>query len=125
MFGIANSSSKFIIGLCALVWLTACGNQQATYPECYYDTVESMAEVIDMRPHPDGEGRIAVVLDFKASVLALDDQELGALKDLHIDHDFIERNNIELNNQYEVVVSELQKGECETKLTVAFSHAFE
>ena len=78
-----------------------------------------------MKPHPDGNGRISVVLDFKASVLGLEDQELGELKGLKIDHAFLERNGIEMHNKYDVVVSELIKGNCDTKMTVAFNHAFD
>jgi len=78
-----------------------------------------------MKPHPEGNGRIAVILDFKASSLALEDQEMGDLKGIKIDHDFIVRNNIELGNQYEVTVSELTKGDCKNKLVVAFNHKLE
>ena len=129
MSGTASFSSSriiFFFTLFVAVPLSACdfGNSQQT-PECYYEITETLAEVVDMRPHPDGHGHIAVILDFKASILALDDQELGALRGVSIDHEFLERNNIEMNNKYEVVVSELTKGDCDTKLTVAFNHAFE
>lgn len=112
------------LSLCIIV--NACQDQKTAPKEgCYYETVETLAEVIDMKPHPDGNGKIAIILDFKASVLALEDQELGELKQLNIDHDFLTRNGIEMHNKYEVVVSELIKGDCDTKMTVAFNHAFE
>ncbi|MEZ4721283.1 MAG: hypothetical protein R2813_05330 [Flavobacteriales bacterium] len=122
---VAFSSKTLFILLFAAFFLDSCSGKKKKYAECDYDTVKTLAEVINMKPHPDGNGKIAVILDFKASVLALEDQELGALKGVEIDHDFLERNGIEMNNKYEVVVSELVKGDCDTKLTVAFNHGFE
>ena len=99
--------------------------KQLTQGDCYYETVETLAEVIDMRPHPDGNGKISIILDFKASVLALEDQELGNLKGYQIDDKFLKRNHIDMGNKYSVTVSELTKGNCDTKLTVAFDHGFQ
>lgn len=125
MFGTVSFSSKIFLALFTAIVLNSCSEKKNKYAECDYDTVKTFAEVINMKPHPDGNGKIAVILDFKASILALEDQELGALKGFDIDHDFLERNGIEMNNKYEVVVSELVKGDCDTKLTVAFNHGFE
>lgn len=130
MFGIASSCAKRALTTTSTILLflvAACDSQQSgkASSECYYETVETIAEVIDMKPHPDGDGRIAVIMDFKASVLALEDQELGKLRDAKIDHDYLERNGIEMGNKYEVTVSELTRGDCDTKLTVAFHHSFE
>lgn len=127
MFGTVDLSAKpkhFVFFFLVLTLAFAsCGDApKATNSECYYETVDTKAEVINMKPHPDGNGRISVILDFKASVLALDDQEMGELKGVFIDHDFLERNHIEMGNQYEVTVSELIRGDCKTKLTVAFKH---
>ncbi|GAB4221704.1 MAG: hypothetical protein Kow0075_17440 [Salibacteraceae bacterium] len=100
--------------------------ERTKHTECYYDTVTTYAKVVDLRPHPEGNGRVAVILRFEGSALAAEDQELGALKpQLFIDHDFLVRNNIEIGHKYEATVSELVKGDCKTKLTVAFSHGFE
>jgi hypothetical protein len=104
---------------------TSCDGKNQAAGDCHYETIETLAEVIDMRPHHDGDGRIAIYLDFKASILALEDQELGDLKEIKIDHEFLTRNNIQLNTKYEVTVSELIKGDCKTKLTVAFDSGFE
>lgn len=134
MFGTAGLCASRPTGIhlltlscAALLFLHAgcSGKSNAKNSECFYDRVDTHAEVTALKPHPEGMGRIAVILDFKASTLALEDQELGELKDIKIDHDFLLRNNIEIGNHYEVVVSELTKGDCENKLIVAFNHAFE
>ena len=65
-----------------------------------------------MRPHPDGNGRISVIMDFKASVLAMEDQEFGDLRGIKVDHDFIVRNNFEIGLKYEVNVSQIIEGDC-------------
>jgi hypothetical protein len=130
MFGTVRIYGNFLLKsslLLSLMFLFACDSKQnsASGSDCSYEIVSTLAEVKELKPYPDGNGKIAVILDFKASVLALDDQELGALKNLHIDHDFLERNGIEIHNKYEVTVSELIRGNCDTKLTVAFDHSFE
>lgn len=109
------------------ILLLSCTSGKQKPPECYYETVKTLAEVINIKPHPtEGkDGRILVMLDFKASVLALEDQELGNLMQHRVDHAYLERNNITLGYKYEVEVTELTKGDCETKLTVAFLHKFE
>lgn len=129
MFGTAGlpvslAAGRFLIFI-ALTFFISCKQKGSQDNECFYELVETHAEVIDLKPHPEGNGRIAVVLDFKASSLALDDQELGDLKDIQIDHAFLERNHIEIGNKYEVTVSELSKGDCENKLIVAFNHKLE
>lgn len=128
MFGIASLfSHRTFIGLIGLAFLfSACSEKSKSKgEECFYETIETHAEIKELKPDPAVKGKILVILDFKASILALEDQELGALKGFEIDHDFLVRNGIELGNQYEVAVSELVKGECDTKLTVAFNHNFE
>ena len=129
MFGTASSYGNYLsITLIYLISVSCFGCKQdnkAATGDCYYETVETLAEVIDMRPHPDGNGKISIILDFKASVLALEDQELGALKGYQIDDKFLKRNHIDMGNKYSVTVSELTKGNCQTKLTVAFDHGFQ
>ncbi|MDP4662913.1 MAG: hypothetical protein NWQ55_03495 [Salibacteraceae bacterium] len=73
---------------------------------------------------PAADGTIQVILDFDASSLALEDQDLGKLKDMKVDHDFLVRNNIEIGNKYSVTVSEITKGDC-TPMFVSFNHSFE
>lgn len=125
MFGTASSYARYTSILIGLTFFSfGCKEQVQKSNNCDYVTVETLAEVIDMRPHPDGDGKIAIILDFKASVLALEDQEMGALKGYHIDHKFLKRNHIDMGNKYSVTVSELVKGDCDTKLTVAFDHGF-
>ncbi len=125
MFGTASSYARYTSILIGLTFFSfGCKEQGQKSNNCDYVTVETLAEVIDMRPHPDGDGKIAIILDFKASVLALEDQEMGALKGYHIDHKFLTRNHIDMGNKYSVTVSELVKGDCDTKLTVAFDHGF-
>ena len=129
MFGTVNSCVNILISTAfttLLISSTGCKqNTENSGGDCYYETVETLAEVIDMRPHPDGNGKIAIILEFKASVLALENQELGDLKGYQIDHKFLKRNHIDMGNKYSVTVSELTKGNCETKLTVAFDHGFQ
>lgn len=122
MFGTVNSFAKASSILLLAIFISSCSNQSGG--ECFYDTIDTKAKVVDIKPHEDGNGQIAVVLSFEASKLALDDQELGALKDISIDHDFIVRNNIELGNRYDVTVSELTKGDC-TPSFVSFHHSLE
>ena len=124
MSGTVNSFGRLALTLLVLVFLFGCSESAKDSDECYYEVIDTEAEVINLKAHPEGEGRIAVILDFKASSLALEDQELGALKDVKIDHDFIERNNIEIGNRYSVNVSELTKGDC-TPQFVSFNHSLE
>lgn len=130
MFGTAVLSARkrfFFLPLLSCVALLSGCDQSASQAngECYYETVTTNAEVIGLKPHPEGNGRISVILDFKASILALEDQEMGELKDVNIDHDFLVRNHVEIGNKYEVSVTELVRGDCKTKLTVAFMHDLE
>jgi hypothetical protein len=129
MFGTASSCGKFLsinFFFLSSVFMFGCSQEdKANSGDCYYETVETLAEVIDMRPHPDGNGKISIILDFKASVLALENQELGNLKGYQIDDKFLKRNHIDMGNKYSVTVSELTKGNCDTKLTVAFDHGFQ
>gem|GEM_PF-388763 len=111
--------SLSLVAMLSLV-LVGC-KQEPKNTDCTYDTITTMAEIKEIKPHADGQGRIAVVLDFKASKLALEDQELGDLKEISIDHDFLVRNNLSLGNKYEVVVSEIVSGDC-TPLFVSFNH---
>lgn len=125
MFGIANTLNKIgivAIGCTIILNVQACKSSSQKGEDCIYETVDTYAEVIDMKPAADG--KILVILDFDASSLALEDQELGKLKDLKIDHDFLVRNNIELKNKYSVTVSEITKGDC-TPIFVSFNHSFE
>lgn len=127
MFGTANSSVRKTLAATTAVFFflfTACNSAPEKSGECYYDRVDTLAEVTELKPHPDGNGRIAVILDFKASPLAFKAQELGELMDFTIDHDFLVRNNIEIGNQYEFVVSTITSGDC-TPQIVAFNHAFD
>ena len=125
MFGTVNSliSVRAILSILVFSFVaSSCANKTKSN-DCDYDRVETYAEIIDIRPHADGNGRIAVILDFKASVLALEDQELGVLKDFEIHHDFIVRNNLEIGLKYSVDISQITKGDC-TPRFVSFNHAF-
>lgn len=126
MFGTANSSVRIIIAATTAVFIlfSACSSSNNGEGECYYDRVDTMAEVMEIKPHPDGEGKIQVIMDFKASPLAFEPQELGALKDYNIDHDWLERNHIKIGNKYEVVVSSITSGDCIPQF-ISFNHAFE
>lgn len=125
MSGIVNSSSSLKALLSILVLslsLSSCSNK-AKPGDCNYDMVTTYAEITDMRPHPEGNGRIAVIMDFKASVLAMEDQEFGKLRGIKVDHDFIVRNNFEIGLKYEVNVSQIIEGDC-TPQFVSFNHEF-
>ncbi len=126
MFGTANSSVRIFIAAttAVFIFLVSCNSSGNKDGECYYDRVDTMAEVMEIKPHPDGEGKIAVIMDFKASPLAFEPQELGELKGYTIDHDWIVRNHIEIGNKYEVVVSSITSGDCIPQF-VSFNHAFE
>ena len=128
MFGTVDSSSRSVktttlLFLFSLLLLNGCKDETASNV-CYYERVDTMAEVIDIRQSQSEEGRMEVILDFKASQLAFEDQEMGALKDVQIDQDFIDRNQIRIGNQYSVVVSEITKGNCVPRV-VSFQHALE
>ena len=128
MFGTVDSSSRsvkttILLFLFSLLLLNGCKDKTASN-DCYYERVDTMAEVIDIRKSQSEEGRMEVILDFKASQLAFEDQEMGALKDVQIDQDFIDRNQIRIGNQYSVVVSEITKGNCVPRV-VSFQHALE
>lgn len=126
MFGTVNLLSSRNALFLALIFITSvssCSNKATTNNDCDYDIVTTHAEITNMKPHPDGNGRIAVIMDFKASVLALEDQELGELKEITIDHDYIVRNNLEIGLKYEVNVSQIIKGDC-TPQFVSFNHEF-
>ncbi|MEX2595424.1 MAG: hypothetical protein WEC59_00735 [Salibacteraceae bacterium] len=129
MFGTVNSSNSKKLGSAIIAFvllifiLTSCGSSNSN-EHCDYNKVETLAEIIDIKPHPDGNGRIAVILDFKASKLAFEDQELGELRSQKIDHDYLVRNNIEIGNKYEVVVSEIITGNCTPKF-ISFNHSLE
>lgn len=125
MFGTANTLNNIkhaAIFLIAANALIACTTPSNKSQDCFYSTIDTHAEVIDLKPGVNG--KIRVILDFEASKLALEDQELGELKNLEIDHDFLVRNNIEIQNKYSVTVSEITKGDC-TPIFVSFNHAFE
>ena len=124
MFGTANSLSKLLVAATTSLFFFVACSSSPDGGECHYDRVDTMAEVIELKPHPEGNGRISVIMDFKASPLAFKNQELGELKSLKIDHDFLVRNHIELGNQYEVVVTTLTSGDC-TPQFVSFNHSFE
>jgi hypothetical protein len=128
MFGTANSINKKLLAATTAVLITifldACAETSTNKNDCEYDIVETMAEVIDIKPHPKGNGKIEIILDFKASPLAFEKQELGALKGFDINHEFLVRNNIELGNKYSVQVSSITSGDC-TPLFISFNHAFE
>ncbi len=124
MFGTVNLSSSrntLFLGLIFITSVSSCSNKPASNSDCHYDIVTTHAEITNMKPHPDGNGRIAVIMDFKASVLALEDQELGELKEVAIDHDYIVRNKLEIGLKYEVNVSQITKGDC-TPQFVSFNH---
>ncbi len=127
MFGTVSSSAKriFIAHCMALffgAFLLSCGGGQSNADDCYYETYNVMVRVKNFKPHPDGDGKISVILDFDGSSLAFEDQELSTFKpDVRIDHDFIERNRMEIGNKYEATVSEISEGNC-TPLFVSFHH---
>jgi len=128
MFGTVDSSSRLVktttlLFLFSVLLLNGCKDKTASN-DCYYERVDTKAEVIDIRQSQCEEGRMEVILDFKASQLAFEDQEMGALKDVQIDQDFIDRNQIRIGNQYSVVVSEITKGNCVPRV-VSFQHALE
>ena len=128
MFGTVDSSSRLVktttlLFLFSVLLLKGCKDKTASN-DCYYERVDTKAEVIDIRQSQCEEGRMEVILDFKASQLAFEDQEMGALKDVQIDQDFIDRNQIRIGNQYSVVVSEITKGNCVPRV-VSFQHALE
>ncbi len=122
MFGTVNSFAKASTLLLSILILSSCGSDADG--DCFYDTIDTKAKVIDVKSHADGEGRIAVILSFEASKLGLSDQEMGDLKNVSIDHDFLARNNIEIGNRYDVTVSEITKGSC-TPSFVSFHHSLE
>lgn len=99
------------------------GCTQNAPEKCRYETVETQALVSAFEPN--GEGGVRVMLEFFDSELATEPQDLGELKGLKIDHDFLVRNNISIGNTYTATVSTLVKGNCDVKRTVAFHHAFE
>lgn len=128
MFGTVNlsvSTRSLAITLAAFSFslILGCTGEQSS-GDCYYDRVDTMAEVTELRPKKDHPDQIEVILDFKASSLAFEDQEMGALKGVHIDQAFVDRNHIRIGNQYSVLVSEITKGDC-TPLFVSFQHALE
>lgn len=118
--------NKGVTLIMLLIGFTACTTTATKQksPECYYESYDTYAEVIEIKDHPDGDGRKAVMMDFKASKLALATQELGDLKDIVIDKKFVKKHNIRVGNKYEVLVTDLTRGDCEIKQTVAFSHRF-
>lgn len=83
-----------------------------------------MAEIVEIRESDSDAGRMEVIMDFKASKLAFEDQELGELKDIRIDQDFVDRNRLKVGNQYSVIVSELTTGNCVPRI-VSFEHDLE
>ena len=83
-----------------------------------------MAEIVEIRESENEPDRIEVIMDFKASKLAFEDQELGLLKDIKIDQDFVDRNRLKVGNQYSVIVSELTSGNCVPRI-VSFEHSLE
>lgn len=127
MFGTANSLNNKILAATTAVLIlvspVACTDKGANEANCEYDIVDTLAEVIEIKPHPKGNGKIEIILDFKASPLAFEKQELGALKGYDIDHDFLVRNNIELGNKYSVQVSSITSGNCSPQF-ISFNHSF-
>ncbi|MDP4685866.1 MAG: hypothetical protein NWR83_05695 [Salibacteraceae bacterium] len=124
MFGIVSLSNNIKLGVIGLAFIsfTSCKSSSDKGGDCFYNYVDTYAKVIEMKPAADGT--IQVILDFDASSLALEDQDLGKLKDMKVDHDFLVRNNIEIGNKYSVTVSEITKGDC-TPMFVSFNHSFE
>ena len=124
MFGTADLLNKSILGIfsLAIISLYSCQSSSSSGGDCFYTYIDTHAEVIEMKPGKDGD--ILVILDFDASKLALENQELGDLKDITIDHDYLVRNNIEIGNKYSVTVSEITEGNC-TPVFVSFNHSFE
>lgn len=124
MFGTAVLLNRTILGLFSLVIISlfSCKSSSTSGGDCFYSYIDTHAEVTEMKPGKDGA--ILVILDFDASKLALEDQELGDLKKITIDHDYLVRNNIEIGNKYSVTVSEITEGNC-TPVFVSFNHSFE
>lgn len=124
MFGTAALLNRTILGFISLavISLHSCQSSSASGGDCFYNYIDTYAEVTDMKPGKDGS--ILVILDFDASKLALENQELGDLRDIKIDHDYLVRNNIEIGNKYSVTVSEITEGSC-IPLIVSFNHSFE
>lgn len=121
-FGTVNSIDKiihinFLPIITSLCLISACSAGKTG--ECYYETVETHAEVIEIERKADGN--LSVILDFKASKLALEDQRLEDLKELQIDSAYILRNRIAVGNKYEVVVSQITSGNCIPQF-VSFNH---
>ena len=128
MFGTVNSSGKlryvlFICAILSIICIQGC-KTDASSCDCYYDKADTMAEVMDIRPKADDPTHLEVILDFKASKLAFEDQEMGQLKGIQIDQDFVDRNRIKVGNQYSVIVSEITKGDCIPRI-VSFQHALD
>jgi hypothetical protein len=124
MFGTADLLNRTILGLFGLVLVSlySCQSSSTSGGDCFYNYIDTHAKVIEMKPGK--EGSILVVLDFDASKLALENQELGELKNITIDHNYLVRNNIEIGNKYSVTVSEITEGTC-TPVFVSFNHSFE
>jgi len=125
MSGIVNLSNSLraLLSLLVVIFLVSACAEKTKRSDCDYDIVTTYAEITDIKPHPEGNGRIAVIMDFKASVLALEDQEMGDLRGTKIDHDFIVNNNLEIGLKYEVNVSQIVRGDC-TPQFVSFNHEF-
>ncbi|NQV53611.1 MAG: hypothetical protein HQ500_10535 [Flavobacteriales bacterium] len=128
MFGTVNSSGKlrhvlFTCAILSMVFIHGCKTDTSS-GDCYYDKADTMAEVMDIRPNEDDPTHLEVILDFKASKLAFEDQEMGQLKGVEIDQDFVDRNRIKVGNQYSVIVSEITKGDCIPRI-VSFQHALD
>ena len=128
MFGTVNSSGKlryvlFICAILSIICIQGC-KTDASSGDRYYDKADTMAEVMDIRPKADDATHLEVILDFKASKLAFEDQEMGQLKGIQIDQDFVDRNRIKVGNQYSVIVSEITKGDCIPRI-VSFQHALD
>lgn len=130
MFGTVNTSNSklsnrafamaLIIGA---IFISACGNEKnSSNEECYYEIYDVLATVKNLKPNPEKDGEILIVLDFDGSSLAFEDQTMNKWKpDVKIDHDFLVRNSIEIGNRYEATVSEISKGNC-TPIFVSFHH---
>jgi type IV pilus biogenesis protein CpaD/CtpE len=110
---------SLIAAAAILSCLAGCDEKKQANGSCFYDRVDTMAEIISI-----SENKQEVMLDFKASKLAFEPQELGALKGFTIDSAFVARNHLKVGNQYSVTVSEISQGDC-IPLVVAFNHAFE
>lgn len=111
----------FFIGLLALAGLAACtGNGQAD-DGCEYQTTDVLMTIKDIVDDPEREGFKKVVVSFNASSLALEDQELGELRDMEITEEYIERKHMHIGNKYRGTVSDLIKGNCQ-ELFLTFEH---